>query len=358
MFRSSGFHHGDVALKRVIGQARAVRVLTDLVEKDRIPHALLFLGTSGTGAVAAALDLVQALHCRSEGAVACGKCPACRKVETRNHPDSTMLFPFSRRAEEKDRQAALLAVWQSPYDYSLPGGNETITIDRVREMQRQFAHSAFEGGWRTTLALHADQMRAEAANAMLKILEEPPDRSLILLVASQRDAVLPTILSRCQFVKFPPLSPEDIRTGLAARGVDPTAADFIARTCGGDFRRALDMADGQVAERQDRAFRFLDALLQGQDERTFEALAKLGREEALEILAGVEIWLRDALLLQCGRADGIANPADRVQHLAEVFDLDRLMASVEKIEALREMNHRNVNMNLGLISFWQRIRSF
>ena len=347
-------------MKRVIGQARAVRILTDLVERDRMPHALLFLGTSGTGAVAAALDLVQALHCRAEGAVACGKCPACHKVETRNHPDSNMLFPFSRRVEEDDMQAALLAVWQSPYDYPLPGDNEAITIDRVRQMQRQFAHSAFAGGWRTTLVLHADQMRAEAANAMLKILEEPPARSSIILVASQKDAVLPTIVSRCQFVKFPPLPPEDIGAALAAKGVDPTAADFIARTCGGDFRRALDMTDRQVADRQDRAFRFLDALLWGRDERTFEALAKLDRQEALEILEGVEVWLRDALLLQCGLADQIAN-AERVgevERLAEVFDLDHLMATVAKIESLREMNRRNVNMNLGLISFWQRIRSF
>ena len=345
-------------MKRVIGQARAVRVLTDLVEKDRIPHALLFLGTSGTGAVAAALDFVQALHCRSAGAVACGHCPACHKVETRNHPDSNMLFPFSRRVEEDDMQAALLEVWQSPYHYSLPGNNETIAIDHVRQMQRQFAHSAFAGGWRTALILHAEQMRVEAANAMLKILEEPPDRSLIILVASPKDALLPTILSRCQFVKFPALLPADISTGLAAQGVDQTTADFIARTCGGDFRRAMDLTDGQVADRQDRAFRFLDALLWGQDERTFEALAKLDRQEALEILAGVEVWLRDALLLQCGRTDGIANQADRVKRLAEVFDLDHLMAAVKKIESLREMNHRNVNMNLGLISFWQQIRAF
>ena len=345
-------------MNRVIGQARAVRVLTDWVEKDRIPHALLFLGTSGTGAVAAALDFVQALHCRSDGAVACGHCPACHKVETRNHPDSNMLFPFARRVEEDDMQAALLEVWQSPYHYSPPGDNETIAIDRVRQMQRQFAHSAFAGGWRTALVLHAEQMRAEAANAMLKILEEPPDRSLMILVASPKDALLPTILSRCQFVKFPALLPADISTGLAAQGVDPTTADFIARTCGGDFRRAMAMTDGHVADRQDRAFRFLDALLWGQDERTFEALAKLDREEALEILAGVEVWLRDALLLQCGRADEIANQADRVERLAEVFDLDHLMAAVKKIESLREMNHRNVNMNLGLISFWQRIRSF
>ena len=347
-------------MKRVIGQARAGRVLAEWVEKDRIPHALLFLGTSGTGAVAAALEFVQALHCRAEGAVACGRCPSCQKVAHLNHPDNTLLFPFSRRVKEDDMQAALLEVWQSPYRYPLPGDNENIAIDRVRQMQRQFAHSAFAGGWRTALVLHAEQMRAEAANAMLKTLEEPPDRSLIILVASPKDALLPTIVSRCQFVKFPALLPADIRTALAAQGVDETAADFIARTCGGDFRRAMDMTEGRVADRQDRAFRFLDALLWGQDERTFEALAKLDRQEALEILEGVEVWLRDALLLQCGLPDQIANAAqvDNVGRLAEVFDLDHLTATVKKIESLREMNHRNVNINLGLISFWQRIRSF
>ena len=347
-------------MKRVIGQGRAVRFLTELIERDRIPHALLFLGTSGTGAVAAALDFVQALHCRADGVVACGRCAACHKVTNLNHPDSTMLFPFSRSVKEETRQATLLQVWQSPYHYPLPDDNAAIVIDRVRQMQRQFTHSAFAGGWRTTLILHADQMRVEAANAMLKTLEEPPAQSLIILIASHGDALLPTIVSRCQFVKFPALSPHDIGAELAAKGVDKTTADFIGRTCGGDFRRALDMTDGQTADRQDRSFRFLEALLWEREERTFEALAKLDRQEALDILAGAEIWLRDALLLQCGRGDHIANAAQEgnVGRLAEVFDLDQLTATVKKIESLREMNHRNVNMNLGLISLWRQIKSF
>ena len=347
-------------MDQVIGQGRAVRFLTELIERDRVPHALLFLGTSGTGALAAALNFVQALHCREDGAVACGHCAACHKVTNLNHPDSMMLFPFARGVKEEDRQAALLQVWQSPYYYPLPDKNTGILIDDVRQMQRQFAHSAFAGGWRTTLILHADQMRAEAANAMLKILEEPPVRSLIILIASQGDALLPTIVSRCQFVKFPALSPPDISVGLVAKGVDETTADFIARTCGGDFRRALDMTDGHVAERQDRSFKFLEALLWEEDERTFEALAKLDRQEALDILAGAEIWLRDALLLQCGRGDHIANAtqADNVGRLAGAFDLDQLTAIGKKIEFLREMNQRNVNMNLGLISLWRQIKSF
>lgn len=347
-------------MERVIGQERSVRFLTELVERDRVPHALLFLGTSGTGAVAAALDFAQALHCREDGAVACGRCTACHKVTNLNHPDSALLFPFSRSVKEEDRQAALLQVWQSPYHYPLPEDNAAIAIDRVREMQRQFTHSAFAGGWRTTLILHADQMRAEAANAMLKTLEEPPVRSLMILIASHVDALLPTIVSRCQFVKFPALSPHDISDGLVARDIDEITADFIARTCGGDFRRALDMTDGHVADRQDRSFKFLEALLGEQEERTFEALAKLDRQEALDILAGAEIWLRDALLLQCGRGDCIANAAQKenVERLAEVFDLDRLAAIAKKIEFLREMNQRNVNMNLGLISLWRQIRSF
>ena len=248
-------------MKRVIGQGRAVQFLTELVERDRVPHALLFLGTSGTGAVAAALDFVQALHCREDGTVACGHCSACHKVTNLNHPDSALLFPFSRSVKEEAQQAALHAVWQSPYQYPLPDDNAGIAIDRVREMQRQFAHSAFAGGWRTTLILHADQMRAEAANAMLKTLEEPPVRSLMILIASHGDALLPTIVSRCQFVKFPALSAQDISDGLAAEGVDEIAADFIARTCGGDFRRALDMTGDQTADRQDRSFKFLEALL-------------------------------------------------------------------------------------------------
>ena len=348
-------------MKRVIGQKRAVEFLTELVEKDRIPHALLFVGPPGTGAVAAALGFSQAMHCQVEGTVSCGQCVACHKVANLNHPDSTLLYPFSSRLKEEARQVVLSQIWQSPYAYPLPEDNTTLAIDRVRQMQRQFARSAFEGGWRTTLILHADQMRAEAANAMLKTLEEPPARSLLILTASHIDALLPTIVSRCQFVKFPPLLSQEIGDALVTQsGVDRTVADLIGRTCGGDFRRALEMVGGNVAEQQDRAFRFLEALIWGQVERTFEALEQLDRQETLDILKGAEVWLRDALLLQCGLADQMANvmQEDNVRRLADVFDLERLTKTVNKIESLREMNHRNVNMNLGLISLWRQIRSF
>ena len=163
-------------MKKVIGQKRAVQFLNELIEKDRIPHALLFLGTPGSGAVAAALDFVQTLHCQGQGDGACGICAACNKVATGNHPDYSVLFPFSRGTKEEAIQATLAQVWQSPYAYPLPDDNTMIAIDRVRAMQRQFTHSAFEGGWRTAVILHADQMRAEAANSMLKTLEAPPQR--------------------------------------------------------------------------------------------------------------------------------------------------------------------------------------
>ena len=104
----------------------------------------------------------------------------------------------------------------------------------------------------------------------------------------------------------------------------------------------------------------MEALIWGQDERTFEALEKLERQDAMAILKGAEVWLRDALLLQCGLADQMANVngEENVRRLAEVFDLERLTTTMNKIETLREMNHRNVNMTLGLISLWREIRSF
>jgi DNA polymerase-3 subunit delta' len=348
-------------LERVIGQSRAGRFLTGLIEKDRIPHALLFAGATGSGAVAAALDFVQTLHCEMGGVAACGQCKACNKIVALNHPDCSLLFPFSSRTKEEALQAALSQVWQSPYAYTLPDANTIISIEQVRSMQQQFARSAFEGGWRTTILFHADQMLAAAANAMLKTLEEPPARSLLILTASNMDALLPTIISRCQFVKFPVLSPQSISEELTANhGVDQTTADFVGRTCSGNFRRALEMTTSDVADGQGRAFRFLEALLWGPEERTFEALEKLDRQEALDILKGAEVWLRDALLLQCGLASQMANVAqeENVQRLADAFDLAHLTSTVKKIESLREMNHRNVNMTLGLISLWRQIRTF
>lgn len=344
----------------VIGQKRAVHFLDGLKNKGRIPHALLLCGENGTGAAAAALSFVRALHCENESDGACLQCGGCLKTASLNHPDLSVLLPFAARIKEDVRQTTLRQIVADPYGYDLPDDHATISVDQIRGFQRQFAYGAYQGAWRTSVLMHADRMRPESANALLKTLEEPPPQSLIILVVSQIEALLPTIVSRCQFLKFPPLQPGDILAALLERGIEETKAGAVARSCGGNFRRALEMEAGNLAELQDRAFRFLEALVWGADGRTYAALEQLAsdRQAVFDVLKHAEIWLRDALLFQAEQHKNVvhAERMEDVERLADVFDTEHLYNTVSGLESLREMNARNVNLQLGLLSFWRLVR--
>jgi len=346
----------------VIGQQRACHFLQGLIEKDRIPHALLLCGVDGTGAAAAAVAFTRILHCETSDVAPCMTCNGCRKITGMNHPDFSVLFPFSSRTKDDDVQAGLRAVVNDPYGYTLPESNTTISVDQIRGLQRQFAYGAYQGAWRTAVIMHVERMRPESANALLKTLEEPPPKSLMVLVTSQPEALLPTILSRCQFLKFPPLLPEDIQPALQDRDIDEAKAIAVARSCGGNVRRAFEMIDGDLATLQDRAYRFLDSLVWGAEGRTYAALEQLAsdRQAVFDVLKHVEIWLRDALLFQNGITENIvhATRLEDVERLAEAFDVWQLNDMVAQLESLREMNMRNVNLQLGLISLWRHVRGY
>ncbi|MDA0710635.1 MAG: hypothetical protein O3B73_10555 [bacterium] len=228
-----------------------------------------------------------------------------RKTGRLNHPDFSVLLPFSKSARENAVQQTLEGILENPYTYGLPEEQATLSVDQIRGLQRRFAYGAFQGAWRTVVILHADKMRAESANALLKTLEEPPPRALIVLVTSRPEALLPTIVSRCQFLRFPPVGPEEIAAELIENGTQEREAASVARSSGGNFRRAFEMAGGNLALSQDSAFRFLEALLWGGEEQTYAALELLvaDRSAVFEMLTQAEIWLRDALLFQAELPD-------------------------------------------------------
>ncbi len=347
----------------MVGQRRVVGFLKRLVQTERIPHALLFAGPDGTGKVAAALEMVRTLHCEGGAEGACDACGSCRKTGALNHPDLSLLFPRSSRTSEDAERGILQEVMQDPYGYPLPEPTTTLSIDRIRDLQKRFAYGTFEGAWRTAVILHADHMRDQAANALLKTLEEPPDGSLLILIAPSSDALLPTLVSRCQVLRFSPLSSQDVVEALMEQAsVEADRAWFIARASGGSLRRAREMADTEVEDVQDRAYRFLEALVWGEEFKTYSALEKLAsdREGTLRVLGGTEIWLRDVLIYHHGDTDRVSHRTrlQDIHRLSGAFDLERLHQTVRKVEAFREMNTRNVNLHLGLVSLWRQVRGY
>lgn len=231
-------------LKKVTGQDRVEGLLGRSLSGGRLAHAYLFAGPSGTGRLTAALELSAALMCESEPAAGyCGECRECTRVFTFTHPDVRLTIP--QTADTTPEEIASLLQTRAADGISAVRleGNTRTAIEQVRELQDRISRKAFEDRGHVEIILDADRMGVEAANALLKTLEEPPDETVIVLTSSRWSALLPTIRSRTHLIRFGRLRPELIEEMLLRRlTVDRATAKVLAGTCDGRPGLALDRA--------------------------------------------------------------------------------------------------------------------
>lgn len=354
----------------VLGQERAKQVLRRAIRADRLPHALLLTGPDGVGKAALALALARAVNCARRGEEPCDVCPSCHRIQTLTHPDVHVLFPARRSRREaedvdpEEEQKFLSGLAQDPYRYPVAGPSETILIDRIRRLENDLARGLYEGRRRAAILLEADRMRQETANALLKTLEEPLPETLLILVTSRPNALLPTILSRCQQLHLHFLSAAEILQTLRrdAGGVPEARLTLIAGLCQGSLRRAYELMSQDVEDLRDQAYRFLNDGALGADTALFpfvERWSAGGDRKALEALFEmVATWLRDVVMFQEGASHRILH-ADRrqdVERLAGSVSVEAVSRVLTEIERCRDMSRRNVNVSLILISLWRRLR--
>lgn len=237
----------------VTGQEELKQHLLREIREGKISHAQLFLGKSGYGTLPLALAFVQYLFCENRSDTdSCGACPSCRKVTELQHPDLHFSFPTVLAIAKKSD--AFLNDWraqvkESPYfdlrDWTRRiDTNERkpiIGVDESMEIIRKLNLKSFEGGYKVMIIWMAEEMNADCANKLLKILEEPTPRTLFILVAESQDKLLTTILSRTQVVRVAMLHTDAIQPELEKRGIARDLAASIAGRCNGDFLEALHM---------------------------------------------------------------------------------------------------------------------
>lgn len=189
---------------------------------------MIFFGRAGVGKVEAAVTLAQALNCLVSENDACGRCPACVRIAKDEHPDVRILRPEGR------------------------GGQ--LRAEGVRDAISEIPFRPFEGRRRVIIIAEAERMNPTTANTLLKTLEEPPPWATLILVTANEAALLPTILSRCQIVRFSPLAPEELEALLVARhGFPPDRAALLSAVAGGGIARALELADEPLFELRQQA---------------------------------------------------------------------------------------------------------
>jgi DNA polymerase-3 subunit delta' len=313
----------------IVGQQHPIRLLKTFIRNGKLPHALLFTGDDGVGKKMTAGAFAMACNClKLKSAMpqdpdldvidACGDCAPCRKIAGNHHPDVIHVAPLS----------------------------SVIRIAQIRSLLQTLTLKPNEADRRVVILSDAQAMNAEAGNALLKVLEEPPDRTLLVLTARQPSDLLPTVVSRCRHIRFSPLGAADIKRLLTRTGgVEPELMETVSALCGGSFTRAQKWIDRRWLNRREWILRSIGGPMASDGQPTLRAwLAfseKLAQkkdllEESLQILS---MWLRDLLVVGVDpqrvfnqdRLEALSSAATRVrpgQLLRQIDAVDRALMAL------------------------------
>ena len=254
---------------QVIGQQAVKERLKQLAASDRVPHALLFTGPEGCGKLPLALAFAQRLLCKQPTAEgdACGTCPACRMVQHQAHPDQHFVFPVVKGTASSSTTVVsdqYLPQWreqlaETPYFthqtwvQRMGAGNQQsqISVAEAEGLMASLAIMSNQGGYRVVLVWLPELMHTATANKLLKLLEEPPQRTVFLMVTEDAGRLLETIVARTQRVHCTPLTEHDITQALVQQAhIDEEQARVVAHAAGGNFMRAMAGITVDVATAQ------------------------------------------------------------------------------------------------------------
>jgi len=329
----------------IIDQQIPVRILTTFLKTGSIPHALLFTGIGGVGKKTAALVFAMACNCTATPSLAkpqhpgpptieissanpCGTCRSCRKIKSGHHPDVTHINP------------------SGPF----------IRIDQIRNLYQMFVMKPYEAKYRVAILADAHKLNPQAGNAFLKMLEEPPAQTVLILTAPEKTALLPTIVSRCQHIHFNPISRKHLAGMLMAqKGLDKKEAQIIASMADGSFTAASAMIrpTHQIDWTKRRKWLVQELIsLPSRSLGLLLALAEnLSRNKQIlsEDLEVIKSWLRDLIVWRYN-PEKIINKdlTDKVQYVSPSVPVPLLLKQIEAVRDVQDKIRANANIRLAL----------
>ena len=302
-----------MAFHDIAGNRAIHNILRRALERGRVPNSILFCGPQGVGKRRTARVLAQALNCLNRRDDACGECGPCRAIEIEGKKDKRGTFPdvleYEIPKDNKDFKGKKDISKEGTEGKEEKNGEDdktVITIKQMKELRKLAALKPMVGRRRVFIVDEAESMSEEAANAVLKILEEPPLFVQIVLLSENRESMLPTILSRCRVLTFQPVSDEEVEKALLERGIPPDHARIRAIVCRGNIEKALEMDWDDIQSGRRDAWNLFSALADGSDPAALlkryahkreSGKRSVGKDELAALLEMLSTFGRDALLL-------------------------------------------------------------
>jgi DNA polymerase III subunit delta' len=317
-----------MSFAELIGHQRQLAILRSALANERLHHAYLFVGPEGVGKRTIAMAFAKAIHCEKRKGDFCGDCVNCVRIADGNHPDVRVVGQLADKKE--------------------------ISIQQIREIERELNFRSFTGRRKIAIIDPATLMNPSAQNALLKTLEEPPQDSLIILIAPNSGGLLPTLRSRCLRLSFAPLARGEVAAYLRAKhGRTVEDAEFLAAISMGSIGVAASLDKDELTERRQVWTGILSSLKVGDYHSAMAAAEALAanRDEALKFLSWAESWYRDLLIYAVtGETGELVNldMLEQIERQAADGDIDRICSAIGETAGAAARIQRNLNRRMVL----------
>ena len=352
-----------MSLDNVPGQEGAKILVAAWLRNRRIPHAILVKGPAGTSKRALAMEIAKAVNCAQPGNGACDACASCRKIDNLAHPDVRALMPLvasSRKSGDAGEGMRSEVLRYLNDQTTVAVSNVNIAREHLLNLQKEIYFAPTEGNRKIGIVFEAERMHPAGSNSLLKTLEEPPIRALLILVSTFPDRLLPTIRSRCQTMVTHALSRAELEEHLRPLKLAPDRFELTLRLADGNLHRANDVAAGSIDATRARVESFLLSAGNKDDKEFWRLTREIGgkaeREELERFLEICSQYLRDLFLIKKGRGD-LARHIDRSEFLqsADRLTLQMLEAVAEEVDQAYQHIAQNVAPTLALVDLWRRL---
>jgi len=381
-----------MSFDRILDQVVPKRILSGALRKNLVASSYLFYGDQGTGKWLMALELAKALICETSQIKACDVCSSCWKIDKFIHPDVKLIFPIPSAKSDKSRRGEADSSEDAEADATISGKSPdkvqkeidkfyalkkeepyaivrfdrkvNIAVEQIRAMQKDICLKPFEGKRKVVIIAEAEQMHISSANSLLKTLEEPPEDATLILTTNDLNQLLPTVVSRCQQVRFGKIPLPVIEEKLITdNGVEKEKAMHLAFLSNGSYGRALDFLRGERQDIRQEALGLLKVATEGSTSRIVgmvdQLLSQWDRNSIIEMFDVTHTLLRD-VFMSFEKLDRLIN-ADMQAEVVKLRGSFKRQNKVEQVFQTMEQTRidcqvRNANLKLALLDVCFRIK--